>query len=42
MAKQTLTKPAEAEVRSLIESRTQAVRAKDAAGVVALQARDFV
>ena len=34
--------PPEAEVRSVIESWAQAMRAKDAPGVVAHQAPDFV
>jgi ketosteroid isomerase-like protein len=42
MAKETLTKPAEAQVRSVIDSWAQAMSVKDAAGVVAHQARDFV
>jgi len=42
MANQTLTKPAEAQIRSMIDSWAQAIRAKDAAAVVAHQAQDFV
>ena len=42
MAKETLTKPAEAQVRSVIDSWAQAMRVKDAAGVVAHQTQDFV
>ena len=42
MAKEILTKPAEAQVRSVIDSWAQAMRVKDAAGVVAHQTQDFV
>jgi len=42
MPNQTLTEPAEAQIRSMIDSWTQAMRAKDAAGVVAHQTQDFV
>jgi ketosteroid isomerase-like protein len=42
MAKETLTKPAEAQVRSLVDSWARAMRVKDAAGVLAHQARGFV
>ena len=42
MAKEILTKSAEAQVRSVIDSWALAMRIKDAAGVVAHQAPDFV
>jgi ketosteroid isomerase-like protein len=42
MAKETLIKPGEAQVRSVIDSWAQAMRVKDAAGVIAHQAQDFV
>jgi PhnB protein len=42
MAKETFTKPAEAQIRSVIESWAQAMRVKDAAGVVAHQTQDCV
>jgi len=42
MAKETLTKPAEVQVRSVIDAWAQAMRVKDAAGVVAHQTQDFV
>ena len=42
MAKETFSEPAEAQIRLVIESWAQAMRTKDAAGVVAHQTRDFV
>jgi PhnB protein len=42
MANQNLTKSSEAQVRSIIESWAQAIRAKDVAGVAAHQAQDLV
>jgi PhnB protein len=42
MAKETFTKPAKAQIRSVIDSWAQAMRVKDAAGVVAHQTQDFV
>jgi len=42
MANQTPTTSAETEIRLIVDSWAQAMRAKDAAGVIAHQARDFV
>jgi PhnB protein len=42
MARENVTKPAEAQIRSVIESWAQAMRFKDAAGVVVHQTQDFV
>jgi PhnB protein len=42
MAKQTLSKPAEAEVRAMIASWAQAIRSRNADGVVACRADDLV
>ena len=42
MAKETFTTAAEAQIRSVINSWAQAMRAKDAAAVVAHQKRDLV
>jgi PhnB protein len=42
MAKETLNKAAEIQVRSVIDAWAQAIRVKDAAGVVAHQAQDLV
>ena len=42
MTGHTLTLSAEAQIRSMIESWAQAIRAKDAAGVVVHQAQDSV
>ena len=42
MTNQIVTKPAEGQIRSMIDSWAQAIRAKDAAGVIAHQAQDLV
>jgi PhnB protein len=42
MAQETRTKEAEAKVRTMIDAWAQAIRVKDAVGVVAHQAQDFV
>jgi len=42
MANQSRNKSAEAQVRSMVDAWAQAIRAKDAAGVAACQAKDFV
>lgn len=42
MANQISTKPGETQIRLLIDSWAQAIRGKDAAGVVAHEAQDFV